>query len=142
MLWLFVASRTNHSIMNAKMGPRAARARKLVSGRAWDSDKPHQTSIVFLPGLLELAEQYGICAPKGKNAEKSISDYFQDKLIADIRAYEKKRDERIKERLEGSKEAVKNLSTGWDDWIVFFCSPGFSRAVVDLDVFDGVDDTI
>jgi len=72
------------------MVPKGKRAAsRLVSGKAYE--KAGHTTINLMPGLIELAEQYGLCSRYGRSG-KPISQYIEEKLIEDIRKKEKERE--------------------------------------------------
>jgi len=79
--------------MKHQTGPRAATIRKILDGSAQARIKPHRTTIIIMPELLEKAERHKICAPKGHGGLRSIRVYFEDCLIRDIREYEKRKEE-------------------------------------------------
>ena len=66
-------------------------AYNLISGRAYDRSLDRHR-VIIIPGLLDLATQYGICAIEGKGGLKPLGQYIEEKLIEDIRKKEKERE--------------------------------------------------
>lgn len=93
--------------MRHTTGPRAATIRTLLDGPVWSTTKLHRTTIVIMPELLDKAEQYKICAPKGRSGVRSIRVYFEDCLIRDIREYEKQKED-CRKKLESINQSVDN----------------------------------
>jgi len=80
--------------------PAAVRSRILINGSRWDPKPANRTSISMIPGLPQLAMQYRLWAPHGSGGAPSMSEYFNGKIIADIREIEKKQTEKLLKKLE------------------------------------------
>lgn len=79
--------------MKHQRGPRAATIRKLIDGSIQTQVRPHQTKIIVMPELLEMAEQYKICAPSGRGGLRPLRVYLEDCIIRDIREIEKRKED-------------------------------------------------
>ena len=79
--------------MKHQTGPRAATLRKLIDGSAWNQARPHRTTIIVMPELLDKAALYNLFAPKGKNGLRSIRVYLEDCILRDIKEIDQRKKE-------------------------------------------------
>lgn len=91
----FSGSARKYSSMVTKPGARAALARSLISGRAYDPGKEQRVSVGIRKDVTDMAVVVGLCSDYGRGGLPSTSAYVEGLLIEAIR--EKR--ERDKKRL-------------------------------------------